>query len=76
MSRLRAGEGRAAMQVTMTQEEVRVLFDLLNAYLPELREEVYRTESFQLREQLRRREIILNALLARLGPLLGQPRPC
>jgi hypothetical protein len=64
------------MQVTVTHEEARVLSDLLNAYLPELREEVYRTETQQLREQLKRREIVLNALLVRLGALLGQPRPC
>ena len=64
------------MQVTVTHEEAQILSELLNAYLPELREEAYKVESFELREQLRRREAVLKALLTRLGALLGQPRPC
>lgn len=64
------------MQVTMTHEEAQVLSDLLNVYLPELHDEAYRTESFELREQLLHREIVLKALLTRLGALLGQLRPC
>ncbi len=64
------------MQLTITQEEAQVLSDLLNAYLPELREEAYKSENFALREQLQRRENALHALLTRLGALLGQPRPC
>jgi hypothetical protein len=64
------------MQVTVTHEEAQVLADLLNVYLPELREEAYKTESLALREQLQRRETVLSALLIRLGALLGQPRPC
>lgn len=63
------------MQVTVTHEEAQVLSDLLHAYLPELREEMYKTESFDLREQLKRRDTVLTALLTRLGALLGQPRP-
>lgn len=64
------------MQVTVTHEEAQVLSDLLNAYLPELHDETYKTESFELREQLKRREIVLKALLTRLGAMLNQPRPC
>ncbi|HVB34842.1 MAG TPA: hypothetical protein VNJ52_10795 [Patescibacteria group bacterium] len=64
------------MQLTVTHEEAEVLVDVLNAYLPELREEVYKTESFDLREHWKRRETVLKALLTRLGALLGQPRPC
>jgi hypothetical protein len=64
------------MQVTVTHEEAQVLADLLHAYLPELHEEAYRTESFDLREQLKRRETVLQALLTRLGAMLNQPRPC
>ena len=63
------------MQLTITQEEAQVLSDLLSAYLPELREEVYKSENFALREQLRRREDVLHALLTRIGALLGQARP-
>ena len=64
------------MQLTVTHEEAQVLVDVLNAYLPELREEVYKTESFDLREQWKRRETVLKAVMTRLGALLGQPRPC
>jgi hypothetical protein len=63
------------MQVTVTHEEAQVLADLLHLYLPELREEVYRTENADLREQLKRRDVVLTAFLTRLGALLGQPRP-
>jgi hypothetical protein len=64
------------MQLTVTHEEAQVLVDVLNGYLPELREQGYKTESFDLREQWKRRETVLKALLTRLGALLGQPRPC
>lgn len=64
------------MQLTVTHEEAQVLIDVLNVYLPELREEGYKTESFDLHEQRKRRETVLKALLVRLGALLGQPRPC
>jgi hypothetical protein len=63
------------MQVTVTHEEAQVLADLLNAYLPELREEVYKTENAELRARLERRDAVLKALLTRLGALLNQPRP-
>jgi hypothetical protein len=64
------------MQLTVTHEEAEVLVDVLNTFMPQLREEGYKTESFDLREQWKRREIVLKALLTRLGALLGQPRPC
>ncbi|HVB99523.1 MAG TPA: hypothetical protein VNJ12_09385 [Candidatus Dormibacteraeota bacterium] len=64
------------MQLTVTHEEAQVLVDVLDTYLPELRKEVYKTENFALREQWKRRETVLKALITRLGALLGQPRPC
>jgi hypothetical protein len=64
------------MQLTVTHEEAEVLVDVLSAFMPQLREEGYKTESFDLREQWKRREIVLKAVLTRLGALLGQPRPC
>ncbi len=63
------------MQVTVTHEEAQVLADLLQVYLPELREEAFKAESLALREQLKRRDAVLTAFLTRLGALLGQPRP-
>jgi hypothetical protein len=64
------------MQLTVTHEEAQVLVDVLHSYLPQLREEGYKTETFDLREMWKRRETVLTALLTRLGALLGQPRPC
>jgi hypothetical protein len=63
------------MQLALTPEEADILTDTLNGFLAELREEIYKTESYDLREQLKRREIVLKAVLVRLGALLGQPRP-
>lgn len=63
------------MQLTVTHEEARALADLLHAYLPELHEEVFRTDTASLREQLQRRESVLSGFLTRLGALLAQPRP-
>jgi hypothetical protein len=64
------------MQLTITHEEAEILNDLLKAYVPDLGEEVYKTENFDLREELKRREQVLKALLTRLGAMLHQPRPC
>ncbi|HEV2388236.1 MAG TPA: hypothetical protein VGS20_13380 [Candidatus Acidoferrales bacterium] len=64
------------MQLTVTEEEARVLTDLLNGLLPVLREEFYKAESYDLREQLKSRQRVLKTVLVRLGALLGQPRPC
>lgn len=64
------------MQLTVTHEEAEILVDVLSAFMPQLREEGYKTESFALREQWKRRETALQALSTRLRALLGQPRPC
>lgn len=55
------------MQVTLNEEERQTLLEVLNEVLPDLREEVYKTESFDYREQLKRRETLLKTLLARLS---------
>jgi len=38
------------------------------ASLPNLREEVYKTENYDCREELKRREAVVKDLLARLAP--------
>ncbi len=55
------------MQVTLNEEERQTLLEVLNEVLPNLREEVYKTESFDYREQLKRRETLLKTLVARLS---------
>lgn len=64
------------MQLTITHEEAEILSALLKAYVPDLGEEIYQTENFNLREELKRREQVLKAVLIRLGAMLHQPRPC
>ena len=64
------------MQLTITHEEAQVLNELLKVYVPDLGEEAYKTENFDLRQDLKRRETVLKALLTRLGAMLNQPRPC
>ncbi len=51
----------------MNDEERRVLLEVLNETLPDLREEVYKTENFDYRAQLKRREVLLKSLLERLS---------
>ncbi len=55
------------MQIALNEEERQTLLETLNEALPNLREEVYRTESFNYREQLKHRETLLKELLARLA---------
>ncbi len=39
------------MQIALNDEERRVLLEVLNETLPDLREEVYKTENFDYRAQ-------------------------
>jgi hypothetical protein len=55
------------MQLTLSEEEKHALVEILNEALPNLREEVYKTENYDYREQLKRREALLKELLARLS---------
>jgi len=55
------------MQIILNDEEQRALVETLNETLPNLREEVYKTENFDYREQLKRREDLLRSLLSRLA---------
>ncbi len=55
------------MQVVLNDEERETLMEVLTEALPNLREEVYKTENFDYREELKRREASIKSLLARLG---------
>lgn len=55
------------MQIVLSAKERRTLVEILNETLPSLREEVYKTENFNYREQLKRREELLRGLLSRLS---------
>jgi hypothetical protein len=55
------------MQIALNDEERETLLEVLNEVLPNLREEVYKTENFDYRQQLKRREALLVSLRARLS---------
>lgn len=55
------------MQIVLDDEEKLTLVEVLNEVLPDLREEVYKTENYDYRQQLKRRETVVKELLTRLG---------
>ena len=57
------------MQITLDDYESRVLSESIEDTLANMREEVYKTESFEYREQLKRRKAALESVLARLAQI-------
>lgn len=55
------------MNIDLSEEEREVLVDLLNETPPNLRSEVYKTEQYDYRESLKRREALLLALRDKIG---------
>ena len=55
------------MNLTLSSEEADVLRDVLESARGSLREEIYQTTTYQVRDQLKQREAILNALIVKLG---------
>ncbi len=56
------------MQIALNNEEKQTLLEILNETLPNLRAEVYRTENYDYREELKQRKAIIKQLIARLAP--------
>jgi hypothetical protein len=54
------------MDLQLADEEKNVLTDVLGTALGNLREEIHRTATFELREQLKKREAVINAVLSKL----------
>jgi len=55
------------MQVNLNEGEVSALLTALDSYLPDLREEIGKTDDYDLREQLKAQEATLTGLIAKLG---------
>lgn len=55
------------MQIDLTAEEVRMLGDILESYLSELRMEIADTDSKDFRETLKTRKAFVQELVDRLG---------
>lgn len=56
-----------ATGVALSQEEAAIVADLVRQELGNLREEIYKTENYDLRQELHQREALLKSLLARVG---------
>ncbi len=56
------------MQIHLDEEERKVLQEILEDVLPDLSEEIYKTENFDYREQLKHRQAVVKSLLERLRP--------
>jgi hypothetical protein len=54
------------MQLSLTDDEAVLLQHVLNRYLPSLREEVYKTENYEMRQELKADEALLKELIGRL----------
>ncbi len=54
------------MQLNLDEPERQALVEVLEEVLPDLSEEIYKTENFDYREQLKRRQAAVKSLLGRL----------
>ena len=55
------------MQVNLNESEVSALLDALSSYIPQLREEIGKTENYDMRQDLKAQESALTGLVAKLG---------
>lgn len=61
------------MRLELNEDEREVLLGLLEEVLGDLRDEIYRAESHDFKEQLRVRKAIVTGLIDRLRPEAGIP---
>jgi hypothetical protein len=54
------------MQIHLNEQERQALLEILEDALSSLSEEIYKTENFDYREQLKQRQAVVKALLERL----------
>jgi hypothetical protein len=57
------------MELTLDTKDTEVLKQVLDSYLPQLREEVFKTENFELRQALKAREEVVKSLIERVNRL-------
>ncbi len=71
------------MQLNLQPDEINALLTTLNYYIPQLREEIGKTENYDMRESLKAQQATLTGLLSKLGgsiadtnsPNLGAENP-
>ncbi len=59
------------IQIALSDEEAGALRSVLESYLSDLRMEIAGTEQMDFRESLKRQEVFLNSVLARLPAAKG-----
>ncbi len=62
------------MQFELNNEEAEVVLHVLRRHLPNLRAEVYRTENYDWRQEMKRDEATIKELIARLEDM-AEARP-
>ena len=62
------------MKLDLTDEELQLLRQMLKNRLPDLREEVYKTERYDWRQELKQDEVVLKGLIAKLEELEAKGR--
>ena len=55
------------MQANLEENEVAAMLTALNSYIPDLREEIGKTENYNMRESLKAQEAALTSVIAKLG---------
>jgi len=54
------------MEISLSGEEADLVARVLRQYYSDLREEIYKTETFELKDQLKREEAVLKEILNKL----------
>ncbi|HEX5139883.1 MAG TPA: hypothetical protein VFX19_02985 [Dehalococcoidia bacterium] len=60
------------MQLELDDGELELVDRILKQYLPQLREEVYKTESYDLRESMKRDEAVLKQVIEKVDAIHAQ----
>ena len=55
------------MEISLSDEEGALIARVLRQYYSDLREEIYKTETFDVKDQLKREEAILKGLIDKLS---------
>jgi hypothetical protein len=55
------------MQVTLSEAEIAAVLKALNSYLPNLREEIGKTENYEWRQEMHAEAEALTGLISKLG---------
>jgi hypothetical protein len=55
-------------RLELTPEDARILYDVLESYLSDLRMEIANTDSYDFRQMLKQREDVLKRAIAQLRP--------